>query len=109
MGAPRDPVLEAWNRLVAVAAREAVRLILGVNVTSRTNQGPQRLSAYGNTANLRAYATLGVLSSAPRAVIEAAYRALAKEAHPDAGGSPDRMRDLNAAIETIRKERRWKA
>jgi hypothetical protein len=38
-------------------------------------------------------------------VCEAAYRALAKESHTDAGGSDERMRALNAAIEAIRKEK----
>jgi curved DNA-binding protein CbpA len=56
----------------------------------------------------KAYVTLGVLPSAPRTVIEAAYRALAKGAHPDVGGSEARMQALNAAMATIRKERGWK-
>jgi hypothetical protein len=41
----------------------------------------------------------------PLPVAEAAYRALAKQAHPDAGGSSDQMQRLNAAIERVRKER----
>lgn len=49
------------------------------------------------------YSLLCVLPNAPLAVCEAAYRALAKEAHADAGGSDQRMRLLNTAIEQIRK------
>lgn len=37
-------------------------------------------------------------------VIEATYRAEAKKAHPDYGGSADRMAELNAAIEQARAE-----
>ena len=40
---------------------------------------------------------------APLDVAEAAYRALAKKAHPDAGGDPERFRRLTEAIEWIRK------
>lgn len=46
---------------------------------------------------------LGVPKTASSADAEAAYRRLAKSAHPDAGGSHDRMSALNAAIEQFRK------
>jgi len=51
------------------------------------------------------YAVLHVTSSAPLAVCEAAYRALSKLAHPDQGGDTTTMQRLNAAIETIRKDK----
>jgi hypothetical protein len=54
----------------------------------------------------RAAGPWGVLHLAPGApldVAEAAYRALAKKAHPDAGGDPERFRRLTEAIEWIRK------
>lgn len=51
------------------------------------------------------YAVLHVASDAPLAVCEAAYRALAKLAHPDQGGNTQTMQRLNAAIEIIRKEK----
>jgi hypothetical protein len=51
------------------------------------------------------YAVLHIDPSAPLEVAEAAYRALAKRAHPDAGGSTETMQRLNAAIETIRAEK----
>lgn len=50
------------------------------------------------------YAILRVEEGAPLAVCEAAYRALAKEYHPDRGGSPARFRRLTDAIERIRDE-----
>ncbi len=48
-----------------------------------------------------AYETLFVLPSAPREVVEAAYRALAKTYHPDRGGNGARMRRLNVARAAI--------
>lgn len=49
---------------------------------------------------------LGVRPDADIEVIEAAHRSLAKRAHPDAGGSSERMAELNAAMDRIREERR---
>lgn len=57
------------------------------------------------------YSVLGVLPSAPREVVEAAYRALALKYHPDRAGKmygTEIMVNLNRAIETIRRERGWK-
>jgi hypothetical protein len=48
------------------------------------------------------FEVLGVRSDAPVGVAEAAYRELAKSAHPDMGGSTERMQALNAAIEAVR-------
>lgn len=48
------------------------------------------------------YEILGVRLDADRDVIEAAYRAKAKAAHPDAGGSARQMDILNKAIQQIR-------
>ena len=51
------------------------------------------------------YALLYVAEGAPLDVCEAAYRALAKRAHPDAGGNPATFRKLTTAIEMLRKTR----
>jgi DnaJ-domain-containing protein 1 len=51
------------------------------------------------------YTVLGLQPGAPLAVAEAAYRALAKAMHPDAGGDPAQFARLTAAIEAIRKEK----
>lgn len=48
---------------------------------------------------------LGVRHDSPDEVIEAAYRALARKAHPDAGGTEAQMQRLNAARDAARKER----
>lgn len=46
---------------------------------------------------------LYVLPGAPPEVISAAYRALSKLYHPDAGGSSVKMIELNKAYEVLRK------
>ena len=43
------------------------------------------------------HTVLGVAPNAPREVIEAAYKALARTTHPDVGGSAEAMAEINAA------------
>jgi hypothetical protein len=43
------------------------------------------------------YEVLGVAADASPSEVRAAYRLAARDHHPDAGGDPGRMRDLNAA------------
>ena len=50
-----------------------------------------------------AYATLHLDSGAPAAVVKAAYRALAQQHHPDAGGDTQAMVRLNAAYAAIQR------
>lgn len=64
---------------------------------ARVSQAPGQAAAL--------YATLGVRMDADWDVIEAAYKAAVRKAHPDAGGSHERMAELNAAMEQIRKLR----
>lgn len=55
------------------------------------------------------YATLGVAANATPDQIEAAYRALARQYHPDVNRAPDaadRMRDINAAYRVLRDPQR---
>lgn len=51
------------------------------------------------------YRLLHVAPDAPLTVCDAAYRALARQAHPDQGGDTLTMQRLNGAIERIRKEK----
>ncbi len=47
------------------------------------------------------YAVLGLQPTASPDQIKAAYRAVAKQAHPDAGGSPEAMQAVNEAYQTL--------
>ncbi len=49
-----------------------------------------------------AYGILHLRPSAPLRVVEAAYRALAKQTHPDAGGSHEAQKAINSAVVLIR-------
>ncbi len=51
------------------------------------------------------YAVLGLDPRAPLSVVQAAWRALAKELHPDAGGTKEQFQKLEAAYSQILKER----
>lgn len=48
------------------------------------------------------WATLCLIPGAPKALVDAAYRVLAKDAHPDTGGSDKRMKALNSAYEKLK-------
>lgn len=45
---------------------------------------------------------LGLRPDAGAVAVDAVYRALAKERHPDAGGSDEAMRELNEAYEAVK-------
>lgn len=55
------------------------------------------------------YEVLGIRPDALREIVDAAYRALAKSAHPDAGGSEDAMKELNDARDRVYRDRGWEA
>jgi DnaJ-class molecular chaperone len=48
------------------------------------------------------YRVLGIPHGASPAVVQEAYRRLSKLHHPDRGGSPDRFREIQRAVETLR-------
>ena len=51
------------------------------------------------------YVILGVRPEASTIVIKAAYRAMAKEKHPDAGGNPEDFKKIQEAYEEIMRQR----
>lgn len=46
---------------------------------------------------------LGVLPSSPLSVVEAVFKAMAKDLHPDRGGDADAFRELSEAVAEARK------
>ncbi len=51
------------------------------------------------------YVVLHLRPTAPAELIDAAYKVLARLAHPDVGGDTATMQRINAAVETIRSAR----
>jgi DnaJ-domain-containing protein 1 len=49
------------------------------------------------------YEVLGVRPDADPEIVDAAFRAAAKTAHPDHGGSDEAMAELNAAYEAVKR------
>lgn len=49
------------------------------------------------------YEVLGVRPDAAAEIIDAAYRAAAKSAHPDHGGGNEKMAELNEAYEAVKR------
>lgn len=103
---PSDAYQTVTANVAAVAAHiEATRAIErhGVASVSEMFAGFQALPAPGSTPW---WSVLGLAQTATREQIEAAYRSLARERHPDRpGGSHDLMADLNRAREQGLKER----
>ena len=102
---------DGWSRvyfnvwslaLMAEGLRQTVRHA-GDALFQRMISGFAALPAPGGgVPALRApHEVLGVAPNAPRSVVEAAYRALARSAHPDAGGSAATMAALTAARDSL--------
>lgn len=54
------------------------------------------------------YAHLFVMATAPKEVVDAAYKALSRKYHPDAGGGDDeKMKLLNVSLDVIYKDKGW--
>lgn len=59
-----------------------------------------------NSVNKSPYAILFVTENAPREVIQASYKALARKYHPDVSGDEKKMVELNSAYAEITKKKR---
>lgn len=77
----------------------------GLNIVRAAFRGYAALPPPSSFKSKPWHETLGVSKTAPLSEIEAEYKRRAKVAHPDNGGSQDRMAELNAAIAQARKER----
>ena len=80
--------------------------------TPRLHNDGRALSPAVSGPSSDPYLVLGVPLQASAAEIKAAYRALVKQHHPDAGGDAERILSLNAAWEVLRdgeRRRRYDA
>jgi len=81
--------------------------IQSIRLNEKRGIGEVLQSAYKQLAGetvFNPYEILGVMPSSPIEVSEASYKALSRKYHPDAGGSGEKMKELNRAIEEIRKK-----
>lgn len=62
----------------------------------------QRVEYRQNMSRTEAAKIMYLLPTAPPTVIQAVYRALAKQLHPDTGGSNEGMQQLNRAMEVLK-------
>lgn len=84
-----------------------IRKAEGRGILEQYRQFFEALPEPGQTSDARKpWQVLGIQEDAPNEVAEAAYRALSKSAHPDVGGSTQKMAALNEAIEHFRQRPR---
>ena len=98
-----QPRHNVWSlALMAEGLRQTVRHA-GDSLFERMISGFAALPApsRATTAITAPHQLLGVAADAPREVVEAAYRALARRAHPDQGGSTAQMAALTAARDAL--------
>jgi hypothetical protein len=89
------------NLRVLYLAIEAMRLNERRGISDVIESAYLQLAAPAE--ELDSYELLEIRPGASLEVAEAAYKAKVRDAHPDRGGSVDRMKQLNKAIEDIRK------
>lgn len=90
------------NLRVLYLAVEAVRLNEARGIADVVESAYLQLAAPPKRRD--PYEVLGIRPDAPLAVAEAAWKALIRKAHPDAGGSAEQVKELNQAIEEIRNQ-----
>lgn len=90
------------NFRVLYLAVEAMRMNDQRGLTDVVRQAYAQLPA---PVEQNTYRIIGARPEWSLEQIEAAYRARARTAHPDAGGSEAAMQELNTAMDAIRKER----
>jgi len=89
------------NLRVLYLAVEAMRLNERRGISDVIRSAYLQLSA--PEADIDPYEVLEIRAGASLEVAEAAYKAKVRAAHPDSGGSVDMMKQLNKAIDDIRK------
>lgn len=111
---PCDTYTFAGDNIAALAAHiDATRAITrhGVASTAQALEAFAALPPRSGMVSVETvkpkrpwYEVLGIFPTAPIEVAEAAYRALAKIHHPDAGGSVELFQEIGTAIEEARGE-----
>jgi hypothetical protein len=101
-----DPLSKTWTVHASYAARAVALMRASFLVV--TEYGDDR-SAPPPPQPIRQkdqdFAVLHLLPSAPPALIEAAFRCLSKELHPDRGGQHEAMIQLNETMSALRGRR----
>lgn len=80
-------------------------LSVGVSQTARFTRRQSKDGLSYTEAEIKAYQTLGLAVGSSKNEIKAAHKSLMKAAHPDAGGSQERAKALNAARDLLLKRR----
>lgn len=94
---PSTKVWRFWDKYESAAISLLLRHFPDAEVPFRYQPTSRRTTP----PNGDAFATLHLLPTAPRAVVDAAYRALAKQLHPDRGGTDAAMRRLTEAHDAL--------
>jgi hypothetical protein len=95
-----DPVGKTWT-IDPAYVDVAMEMLLEHFVDAETpRRGRTRPTPAAPPAG-NPFAVLHLLPSAPREVIDASFRALAKSCHPDAGGTDAAMRELTEAHDLL--------
>ena len=93
-------------RAIYLALAE-LRLASQRGILEQFRQFFKELPAAGeSTAIADPYKVMGVTPETPVEVVDAAFRALAKSAHPDTGGSEEQFKRLQRAYDMIKEQRR---
>ena len=111
-GRPYCMPCDKWNRVADNIAAVAAHLKAmrgqerwGVGTIEQAFEGYLALPEHTGQAQRDWWVVLGVAPDAPKDVVSAAYRKAARMAHPDNGGSHDRMAEINAAYAAAKTTR----
>jgi hypothetical protein len=97
-----DPDSKAW-RFWGGYQHLAIALLLQCFPEAEVPRGSRtRITVVTEPTGDGHFASLHLLPSAPRALIDAAYRTLARLHHPDVGDDPKAMRALNEAHNALK-------
>ena len=104
-----DPTTKAWTVAPAYAA-VAISLLRATFPDAVIENSGRRPEPQPIRPSDRSYAALHLLPSAPDELVDAAFRVLARQSHPDvAGGDGERMRELNDAFAELKAKARVSA